>query len=408
MEMMKSIKEADLKNKTVILRTNFDVPIKNGRILDDSKIRESARTIKYLLRNKAKVLIVAHLGRPEKRDNNFSLKPVALRLKKILKKPVIFMSDILEEGVEEKIKKSDHKAVILFENMRFYEEETANNYNFAQQISKLADYFVNDDFPTSHHINASFEAITRFLPSFCGLSFEKEIKELSKIKDEPHHPFAVIIGGIKVSDKISVILNLAKKADYILIGGAAANSFLKEKGYKLGDSLVDEKSLKEVSKILQNVSSKIVLPIDVIIASSLNARKHEVVDIPSIPSEICESPYAIYDIGPKTLIKWTDIIKTARTIFWSGPLGAFEYNSFSEGTRIIARAVSRNKNETVVGGGDTIDALSMFKIKRFTHISTAGGAMLEYVAGEELPGLEALERNNPTLKNLSTGLRLRQ
>jgi len=389
---MRSIKEAKLKNKTVLLRTNFDVSMKSGRILDASRIKESVPTIKYLLKNKAKVLIVSHLGRPEGKEKKFTLKPVANRLKKLMRVPVIFLPDILSAKNKEKIAKSGSKSIVLFENIRFYDEEKNDNFGFAEKIASLADLYVNDAFSVSHRSHVSVDAITRYIPSFYGLAFEKEIKELSKIKDEPHHPFAVIIGGVKVSDKISVILNLAKKADYILIGGAAANSFFKGKGYKLGDSLVDEKSLKEVSRILQSVSSKIVLPIDVIIAPSLNARKHEIVDIPSIPSEICESPYAIYDIGPKTLIKWTDIIKTARTIFWSGPLGAFEYNFFSKGTKTIARTVSKNKNETVVGGGDTINALSMFKIKRFAHISTAGSAMLEYVAGEELPGIKALER----------------
>ena len=391
---MRSIKEANVKGKTVLLRTSFDVPLKNGRITDDSRIKESIKTIKYLLRNKAKVLIVAHLGRPKGKEKKFSLKPVFLRLKKLLKVPVVFLPDILDAKVPEKISKLNSKEVVLFENIRFYEEEEKNNFQFAKTIAQLADIFVNNDFPTAHHSNASFEAIARYLPSFCGLSFEKEIKELSKIKDNPGHPFVVVIGGIKVSDKIGVISNLARKADYILVGGASANTLFKAEGYKLGDSLIEEKTLGQAFKIIKSVGEKITLPIDLVISSSLKSKKSQIIDVPSVPSQITNSPSAIYDIGPKTIIKWEDIIKTAKTIFWSGPLGTFEHPLFSKGTKEIARAISRNSHETVVGGGDTISAISHFKIKKFTHISTAGGAMLKYVSGEELPGIKALARRH--------------
>lgn len=369
------------------------MPLKSGRISDDSRIKESIPTIKYLLRNKARILIVSHLGRPEGKDKKFSLSPVANRLKKLLRVQVNFLPDILDPKVKEKIELQDPKEIFLFENIRFYEGEETNNFNFAQKMSLGADIYVNDAFPVSHRAHASIDAITRYLPSFCGLSFEKEIKELSKIKDNPTHPFVVIIGGAKVSDKIEVILNLAKKADYILIGGASANNLFKVEGYKLGDSIVDEKAFEESLKILKHASSKITLPIDVIVASSLNSNKYQIVDIPSIPSQICSSPFAIYDIGPKTIIKWEDIIKTAKTIFWSGPLGVFEHRIFSKGSREIAKAVSKNPNQTIIGGGDTISALSHFNIKKFSHISTAGSAMLQYISGEELPGVRALQRS---------------
>ena len=389
---MRSLKEANIKNKTVILRTNFDVPLKSGRVVDDTRIKDSLLTIKYLLKNKAKVLIVSHLGRPKGRDKKLSLVPVFKRLKKLLKKPLIFISDIMDSKTKDKIDSLDPGAVVLFENIRFYEEETMNKLKFAKKISELADLYVNDAFPVDHRAHASLDIITKFLPSFASFSLDKEINELSKVKDSPQHPFVVVIGGVKVSDKIGVILNLAKKADYILIGGAADDVFLKIQGYKLGDSLIEDKALAEASKILKKVSLKIILPIDAVIASSLMVRKTQTVNISSIPSKICSSPYAIYDIGPKTIIKWSDIIKTAKTIFWSGPLGAFEYKPFTNGTKKIARAISRNSNQTVVGGGDTISALSLFKIRKFTHISTAGSAMLKYIAGEELPGIKALDR----------------
>lgn len=390
---MKSIKQANLKGKTVILRTNFDVPIKKGRILDDSRIKESILTIKYLLRKKAKVLIITHLGRPNGKEKKYSLMPIAKRLKKLLKAPVIFMSDILGKNIKEKIEKSDPKNIIMFENIRFYDEEKSNNFNFAEKISLLGNLYINDAFPVSHRAHASVSAITRYLQSFTGLSLERELRELSRIKDNPHHPFVVLIGGVKISDKIEVILNLAKRADYILIGGASANVFLKSEGYGLGDSLVEDKALALAAKILAKYSDKVILPIDVVVSPSLNSKKAGTVNIPSIPSKICEPPQAVYDIGPKTIIKWQDIIKTARTIFWSGPLGVYEKALFSRGTKMIARAIAKNPNETVIGGGDTVSAISRLKVKRFSHISTAGGAMLQYIAGEELPGLEALKRN---------------
>lgn len=389
---MRSLKGLDLKGKTVLLRTNFDVPVKAGKILDDSRIKESIPTIKYLLKKKSKVLIVTHLGRPEKKDKKFSLEPVARKLKKLLGVPVIFLPDILRKNVKEKIKKSSVKSVILFENIRFYDEEKTNNFQFTKKISELADLYVNDAFPVCHRSHASVDAITRYLPSYAGISLEKEVLELSKIKDTPTHPFVVVIGGAKVSDKIGIILSLAKKADYILIGGAAANIMLKASGYKLGSSLIEEKALSFASKILDLDLDNIILPIDAICAESLDATKMEIIDIPSIPKELCSSPFSIYDIGPKTIIKWQDIIKTAKTVFWSGPLGVFEYPLFAKGTKTIARAISKNLGETVVGGGDTVSAISNFRIKRFSHISTAGSAMLQYIAGEELPGLRALDR----------------
>ncbi len=390
---MRSTKEANVEGKTVLLRTDFDVPIKSGRILDDSRIKESIPTIKYLLRNKAKVLIITHLGRPNEREKKFSLAPVARRLKKLLNMPVIFISDILDKKTKDKIESERAGAVVLFENIRFYEEETKNNFKFAETISLLGDVYINDAFPVSHRAHASVDAVTRYLPSFAGLALEREIKELSKIKNTPHHPFVVVVGGVKISDKIGVILNLAKIADYILIGGASANVFLKVEGFGLGDSLVEDRAKELVLKILRKYSDKIVLPIDVVVSSSLNSKKTETVDITSIPSKICEPPQAVYDIGPKTLIKWQDIIKTAKTIFWIGPVGVFEKPLFSKGTRMIARTISLSSGETVVGGGDTVSALDLFRIKKFSHISTAGSAMLQYISGEELPGLEALERN---------------
>lgn len=393
-KIMKNIKNISVKGKKVLLRTNYDVPLSgSGRIVDDFRIKESIPTIKYLVKNKAKVLIISHIGRPKgEKDKSLSLKNVSKKLKSLLNKPVIFVSDIFSEDTREKISKLKEGGIILFENIRFYEDEEKNYFQFAKNISKLADIYVNDAFAVSHRAHASVDSITRYIPSFAGLSLEKEISELSKIKDNPRHPFVVIIGGHKVSDKISVILNLIKKADYVLVGGASANTMFKAKGYGLGSSFVEDGFLRQASNILNQGGSKIILPIDVSVSQSFNSKKEKIVDVSQIPSNICQSPFSVFDIGPKTIIKWDDIIKTAKTVFWSGPLGVFENPVFAKGSKNIAKIISENKNETVIGGGDTIGALSQFKIKKFTHISTGGSAMLKYVAGEVLPGIKALER----------------
>lgn len=392
--MMKSIKEADLKGKKVLLRTDFNVPLNKGKVSDSSRIKQSIPTIKFLIRKGAQVYIVAHLGRPEKKEKSLSLKPVVKALEGFLRKKVYFFEDIFDKKIA-KINPLENDKVFMFENIKFWEEETTNNFSFAKKISENFDLYVNDAFPSAHHNYASIDVIARYLPHFAGLSFSREIQELSKVKNTPHHPFVVVIGGVKVSDKIGIIKNLAKKADYILVGGAAANTFLAKKGYKIGASKYEEDSLKIAEELLNNFSSKITLPIDGVCAASLGAKRSHVVDIHSIPSPVCSMPYAIFDIGPKTIIKWEDILRTARTVFWSGPLGVFEEKAYAKGTKKIARAISRvtsEGHETVVGGGDTIAFLNKYKIKKFTHISTAGSAMLQFVAGEKLPGIEALER----------------
>lgn len=393
---MKSIKDIDLKNKKVLLRTNFDVPLKGGKVFDDSRIKESLPTIKYLLSKGAKVAIITHLGRPKGIDKNFSVSPVSARLKSLLGKKVSMEYDVLSDDVSSKVDFLDKDKVILFENIRFWSEEEQNNFNFAKKIASNFDIYINEAFPVNHRSHATLDAITRFIPAYPGFSLLKEISGLSKAKDNPHHPFVVIIGGIKVSDKIDAILNLAKRADYILIGGGLANTFLVEHGYKLGTSFYEKNAIGLAKEILKQVGNKIILPIDVVCAPSIKSSKGEVFFINSIPSQVCQPPYGVFDIGPKTIIKWEDILKTAKTVFWAGPLGAFEYPAFSNGTKKIARAVSRvtgENHETIVGGGDTTLALNMFNIKKFTLISTAGSAMLEFIAGKELPGIEALKRN---------------
>ncbi|PIR67298.1 phosphoglycerate kinase [bacterium CG10_big_fil_rev_8_21_14_0_10_33_18] len=387
---MKTIRDLDVKNKTIILRANFDVPIKSGKILDDSRIIENIPTIKYLITSKAKVLIISHLGRPQGKDKKLSLKPIAKYLEKSLHTHVKFLPDILDANVISEVSGLEPGKIIIFENIRFYEEESKNNFKFAKEIAKLGDYYVNEAFAVAHRAHASIDAITKYIPSFCGFSFEKEVEELSKVKDNPRHPFVVIIGGTKVKDKVHVIYNLLKKVDYLLVGGTSASTLLASEGYNVGSSIIDEDFLKNASDIIEKASSKIFLPVDVVVASSLKSRKPQIIDIPQVPTKIC-SFGSIYDIGPKTIIQWQNIIKTARTIFWSGPLGVFEKTAFSKGTRAIAKSVSSNPNQTVIGGGDTESAISKFRIRKFTHISTSGSAMLDFVAGEDLPGVVGLD-----------------
>ncbi|NTU69759.1 phosphoglycerate kinase [bacterium] len=394
---MKSIRDIDLKGKKVLLRTNFDVPLKGGKVFDDARIKEAIPTIRFLLARGAKVAIITHLGRPKGKDRTLSVSPVVSKLKKLLNKNIVLENDILSVDISKKLELLDKNKIIVFENIRFWPEEEQNNFNFAKQIASNFDVYINEAFPVNHRAHATIEAITRYIPSYPGFALLSEVSGLSKAKDNPHHPFVVVIGGIKVSDKIDAILNLAKKADYILIGGGIANTFLVEHGYKLGSSFYEKEAIGLAKDILKKVGSKIVLPIDVVCANNIKSQKTETVDINSIPSQICQAPYSIYDIGPKTLIKWEDIIKTAKTVFWAGPLGAFEYPAFSNGTKKVARMISKitgENHETIVGGGDTTLALNTFNIKKFTHISTAGSAMLEFIAGKKLPGIDALERKN--------------
>jgi len=363
---MRSLKEANVRNKRVLVRVDFDVPLKNGRIVDDSRIRAALPTINFLRKKKAKIILMSHLGRPGgKFSKNLTLKPVAKKLSTLLRKKVLFA-----DGRE--LKPGD---ILLLENLRFHKGEESNNKLFAKRLAAMADIYVNDAFATAHRSHASIEAITKFLPSYAGFLLQKEIKVLTTLLKKPKRPFIAIIGGVKISTKIATIENLLKKVDAILIGSAMACDFLKATGHSIGKSKVNAKDVKLAKTLLKKAKEKIILPTDLV----TNSKVVPALKIPK--NEI------VFDIGPETQAIYSEIIKKAKTIFWNGPMGLFEITKFSKGTQSIARAVSESKATSIIGGGDTIEAAKKLK---FTHISTGGGASLTLLSGKKLPAVKAL------------------
>jgi len=387
---MKSLKSLNLKNKRVLIRVDFNVPLKKNRIQDDKKIKAALPTIKSVLKqNPKKIILMSHLGRPKGRYNkDLSLKPIANKLEKLIKIKVEFLKEPLSQKVKDQIETSKNKIFVL-ENLRFYKEEKKNNKQFAKDLSKLADIYINDAFGTSHRSHASVEAVTKFLPSYPGLLLQKEIEIMSKALKKPKKPFIVILGGSKVSDKIGVIKNLLRKADVILIGGAMMFTFYKSLKKETGKSLVEKDKLKLAKKLLKTSKRKLILPIDTVITSKINNKaKSKTVDIDNIPKNMIG-----VDIGPETIEIYKEIISKAKTIIWNGSLGINEIKKFAKGTNEIAKAIAKNKKAiSIIGGGDTAAAVDKLKLK-FTHVSTGGGASLEFLEGKKLPAIKALEKS---------------
>jgi phosphoglycerate kinase len=375
---IKSIKQLkNGANKIVLLRLDLNVPIKNAKILDDSKIILSLETIHFLLNKNYKLLIISHLGRPKKKEEEYSLKPVFYHLKKLVSKKIDFCSEI---------KKFDwtKAEIIVLENIRFWPEEQENDQKFVQHLASLADIYVNDAFAVSHRQEASVSAITKYLPSYSGLLLEKELINLDKIAN-PKKPLIVIMGGAKINSKAALINNLAQRADYILLGGALANTFLYFQKKEVGKSMIESKAKENILKLVNN--KKIILPLDYSVLSY--QKKVELREFNKI-----KKGDTILDIGPKTIIKFSSLIKDAKTIIWNGPLGYFEDDRFKYGTLSIAillASLARKKAFVLVGGGETLMALKMTKMANYIDWqSTGGGAMLAYLGKEEMPGLKEL------------------
>ena len=385
-----TLKDIDLKNKTVLVRADFNVPQDaNLNITDDARIRATIPTLKYILEHGVKKLVLmSHLGRPDgKPVAKYSLKPVVARLKELLGQDVLFLNDCIGDNIKQGIDKSKEK-VILLENLRYHAEEEANDANFAKQLASLADIFVNDAFGTAHRAHASTEGVTHFLKSAAGLLLEKEIKYLGDAVKDPQKPFMVILGGAKVSDKIGVIENLLPKCDAIIVGGGMAYTFLKAQGKQIGSSKLEKDKLDLAKSILEQaakLNKEILLPIDHVVVDNVDANaKFEIVD------EIPEGKIAV-DIGPKTVKLFEDKLRPAKTIVWNGPLGIFEMDAFSRGTRQVAEFIATLKTTSIIGGGDTAAAIAKFKLEdKMAHISTGGGASLEFLEGKDLPGIAAL------------------
>ena len=396
-EKLKTTQGLDLKAKRVLLRADLNVPVKDGKVTDATRLEKIVPGIHDLMHRGARVIIISHFGRPKgKAASEFSLRPVADKLAELLAHPVVFASDCVGEPAEQTVAALLPGAVAVLENLRFHKGEEANDEGFANRLAALGDIFVNDAFSAAHRAHASTDAITRLLPSYAGPLMMEEINALRSVLDNPKRPVAAVIGGAKVSTKIPILTNLAAKVDKLIIGGGMANTFYLAQGVNIGKSLAEPEFVGTASEIMHAAkarSCEVVLPPDVVVASKLEA---------GVPTHVCpvlETPsdQMILDVGPKSVAHYVDVLGRCSTLLWNGPLGAFEVAPFGEGTFQVARAVAAateaGKLTSVAGGGDTIAALNAAGVTdKFTYVSTAGGAFLEWLEGRELPGIAALTR----------------
>lgn len=389
----KTVRDLDVAGKKVLVRVDFNVPLNDkGEITDDTRITASLPTIQYLLEQKAAVILMAHLGRPKGQVKpELSLAPVAKHLGKLLGKKILFAPDCVGEAAKAAASKLKAGHILLLENLRFHKEEEKNDMEFAEQLASLADIYVNDGFGVSHRAHASVEGVTHFLPAAAGFLLEKEIQYVGQAVTNPLHPFVAIIGGAKVSDKIGVISNLLDKVDTLLIGGGMANTFLAAQGHKMGKSLVEEDKLELAKELLAKAKKnkvKLLLPTDLVMAAAFAPDAAHVTEgVKHLNQE-----YMALDIGSETSKAYAEALAEAKMIFWNGPMGVFEMDAFCKGTEAVAKAVAKSRAVSIVGGGDSVAAIEKLGLaKRITHISTGGGASLEYLEGKVLPGVAALD-----------------
>ncbi len=389
MFLKKNVKDIDCSNKKVFVRVDFNVPLKDGKVADDTRILAALPTIQYLLDNGAAVILASHLGRPggEIKDE-LSLKPVAEYLSKLVNTKVSFSNDCIGESAQLAVGKLKFGEILVLENTRFHIGEKTNDPEMSKELASLADLFVNDAFGTAHRAHASNVGITKYLPAVAGLLLEKEIIYLGNTIADPKFPFTAILGGAKVSEKIGVINNLVKIVDNILIGGGMANTFFASMGFKTGDSLIEPDSIDMAKELIAEFMEKIHLPVDVVIADEFSEfAKFKTITLGDIPDG-----WRIMDIGPDTLIKYEKIVNRSNTIIWNGPMGVFEFEPFAIGTISLAKIIARSSGVTIIGGGDSAAAIKEAGLsKDFTHVSTGGGASLKMMEGSILPGLEALD-----------------
>jgi phosphoglycerate kinase len=384
----RSVRDLDVRGKRVLVRVDFNVPVKNGEVTDDTRIRRAIPTIKYLLEQGARPILISHLGRPKgEPDPKYAMDAVAKRLEELLGAPVLKLDAAVGPEVEEALNEWDGEGVVLLENSRFYPGETKNDPEFSEQLASLADLYVDDAFGAAHRAHATVVGVAELLPAAAGLLLEEELDNLDKILRDPERPFVAILGGAKVSDKLGVIESLLQVADTILIGGAMCFTFFRALGYETGRSLVEEDYLDEAKRLMDEGGEKLVLPVDIVAAEETKEDAHtQVVKVEEFPPDLMG-----LDIGPETVEKFKRYIKEAKTIFWNGPMGVFEIDAFAKGTEGIARAVAESDAISIVGGGDSVAAVRKLGLENeMTFISTGGGASLEYVEGKELPGVAAL------------------
>lgn len=394
-----TIKDIDIKGKRLIVRVDYNVPLDESlKIIDERRIRESLPTIHYALKNGAqKVILMSHLGRPKEQVmDSLRLAPIARKLEELVQEKVLYLKDCIGPQVEGSVKTCKER-VILLENLRFHKEEEGNDAGFAKKLASLADIYVNDAFGTAHRAHASTVGITQYLPSVAGFLIEKEITYLKKALEHPRRPFVVIFGGAKISDKLGVIENLLPKADAMIIGGGMVYTFLKAQGKKIGTSRVENDKLELAKQILRKAQAakvKMALSSDFVIVTKFESSA----DMKVVKDEIPDGWMGV-DIGPETRKEFKEILKTARTVIWNGPLGVFENDDFDKGTREVAQFIAGLKNvTTIIGGGDSAAAIAKFKLEdKMTHISTGGGASMEFLEGKELPGIAALNDKSEKL-----------
>jgi len=391
--LKKSLKDYNFKNKRVLVRVDFNVPLEDGKVTDTNRIEAALPTIKYLINEDAKVILMSHLGRPKGEVNEkFKMDPVGKELANLLKKNVKKVDDCIGNEVKQAVEEMKTGEVLLLENTRFYKGEKENDPEFAEKLAENADIFVLDAFGAAHRAHASTVGVTEYIPSAAGFLLMRELNALGDVMDNPEHPFVAIMGGAKISGKISVIENLLDKVDYILTGGGIANTFLKAQGYEVGNSLVEDDKLEVANELIRKAQQKnviLLLPKDVIIADKFDkdAQAKEVL-VSEVPND-----WQILDSGgTQTIEEYTKIIKNAKTVIWNGPVGVFEFDKFANGTNKIAKALAETDAKTVIGGGESAAAVKKAGlIDKMTHVSTGGGASLRFFEGKPLPAVEALE-----------------
>lgn len=384
----RSVRELDLAGKRVLVRVDFNVPVKDGRVTDDTRIRRALPTIRYLISEGARPILISHLGRPKgEPDPKYSMDPVSRRLGDLLELQVNKLDAAVGEEVEKQLDEWDGQGVVLLENSRFYPGETDNDPELSRQLARLADVYVDDAFGAAHRAHATTVGVAEHLPAAAGLLLEEEIDNLERVLSHPERPMVAILGGAKVSDKLSVIESLLGSADTLLIGGAMCFTFFKAKGYEVGNSLVEDDYLEEARRLMDEVGDRLVLPVDVVVASEMSeSAESRAVEVDKIPSDMMG-----LDISLGTVGLFRGHIESAATVFWNGPMGVFEIEAFAKGTEGVARAVAESQAMSVVGGGDSVAAVSKLGLEdEMGFISTGGGASLEYVEGQELPGVAIL------------------
>ena len=390
----KTIEDIDVLGKRVLVRCDFNVPLKDGKITDENRLLGTLPTIKYLMEHGAKVILCSHMGKPKGEVKpELSLAPVAKRLSQLLNKEIIFAADdnVVGDNAKKAVKNAKNGDVILLENTRFRKEETKNEESFSKELASLADVFVNDAFGTAHRAHCSTVGVTEFIPvSVCGYLIQKELKFLGEAVENPERPFVAILGGAKVSDKINVINNLLDKVNSLIIGGGMSYTFLKAEGYSIGNSLIEEDKIGYAKEMIEKAKAKgvkLLLPVDNVVADKFAAEAEPIVT----EDQNIKEGYMGLDIGPKTAKTYTDEIRNAKTVVWNGPMGVFEFENFAKGTMEVAKAMAESNATTVIGGGDSAAAVNQLGFgDKMTHISTGGGASLEFLEGKELPGITAL------------------